>query len=284
MQIKMNNDFVAPVSGAGLGLHRSLLDSLSHLSTQDINFMEIAPENWIGVGGRLGKQLRLYTEKFPFVCHGLSLSLGSPAPLNLDLLTQIKQFLRKHDIRYYSEHLSYSSDAGNFYELLPIPFTEDAVHYVASRIRQAQDILGHRIAIENATYYYTPMQEMPEWEFINAVLVEADCALLLDVNNLYVNSHNHQYDPLAFLEKLCGERTAYIHIAGHDTQTENFYLDTHGASVAQNVWDLLQASYTLFGIKPTLLERENEIPPANALVQELNKITSYQAQARHQKS
>lgn len=280
----MKNNFSAPVSGAGLGLHRSLLDRLSHLDTKDINFMEIAPENWIHVGGRFGKQLRSYTERFPFVCHGLSLSLGAPAPLNIGLLKDIKQFLREHNIRYYSEHLSYSGDTGNLYELLPIPFTEDAVHYVAARIRQAQDILGERIAIENATYYYVPMQEMPEWEFINAVLCEADCALLLDVNNLFVNSANHQYDALEFLKNLRGERTAYIHIAGHDTEKESFYIDTHGAPVVQDVWDLLQTAYSLFGIKPTLLERENNIPPLDALLQELNKITKFQAQLSYQQS
>lgn len=273
-----NKKTSASVSGAGLGLHRSLLDKLSHLNAEDINFLEIAPENWINVGGRLGKQLRAYTEKFPFVCHGLSLSLGAPAPLNIDLLKSVKQFLREHNIRYYSEHLSYSGDTGNLYELLPIPFTEDAVHHVASRVRQAQDILGERIAIENATYYYAPMQEMTEYEFINAVLCEADCALLLDVNNLFVNSTNHKYDALEFLKKLRGERTAYIHIAGHDAEKESFCVDTHGTPVVQGVWDLLQASYELFGAKPTLLERENNIPPAEVLLQELNKIKKRQAQ------
>lgn len=272
------------MSGAGLGLHRSLLDRLSNLGTEQINFLEIAPENWIRVGGRLGKQLRSYTERFPFVCHGLSLSLGSPAPLNIDLLKAVKQFLHDHNIRYYSEHLSYSGDEGNLYELLPIPFTEDAVHYVAARIRQAQDILGERIAIENATYYYAPLREMPEWEFINAVLREADCALLLDVNNLFVNSINHQYDALEFLKKIHGERTAYIHIAGHDAEKESFCVDTHGTPVVQDVWDLLQASYGLFGVKPTLLERENNIPPWDALLQELNKIRKYQARLGDQNS
>ncbi|MFO1390081.1 DUF692 domain-containing protein [Cellvibrio sp.] len=280
----MNSKFSAPVSGAGLGLHRSLLDKLTHLDSKDINFLEIAPENWINVGGRLGGQLRSYTEKFPFVCHGLSLSLGSPAPLNIDLLKAVKKFLGEHNIRYYSEHLSYSGDTGNLYELLPIPFTEDAVHYVAARIRQAQDILGERIAIENATYYYAPQQEMAEWEFINAVLHEADCALLLDVNNLYVNSINHQYDAIDFLEKLHGERTAYIHIAGHDTEIEDFYIDTHGTSVSHDVWNLLRVSYSLFGVQPTLLERENNIPPNDTLLQELNKIIQYQVEFNNQKT
>ena len=190
-----------PVYGAGLGLRRNLLKDLLNVTTADVQFMEVAPENWINVGGRFGKQFRAYTERFPFVCHGLSLSIGSPAPLNVELLQSIKSFLREHNILYYSEHLSYCSDDGQLYDLLPIPFTEEAVHYVAGRIRQAQDILEQRIAIENASYYCAPQQEMSESEFINAVIAEADCDLLLDVNNVYVNSINHQYDPIEFLRR-----------------------------------------------------------------------------------
>ncbi|MFG6431659.1 DUF692 domain-containing protein [Roseateles sp. LYH14W] len=271
--------FSAPINGAGLGLHRSQMDRLAHLDVGSIDFLEIAPENWINVGGRLGKQLRAYTEKFPFVCHGLSLSLGGPAPLDLELLQAIKCFLRDHKIRYYSEHLSYSSDGGQLHELLPVPFTEDAVHHMAARIRQAQDILGERIAIENASYYHAPAQEMSECEFINAVLSEADCALLLDVNNLFVNSANHGYDAYQFLRGLQGDRTAYIHIAGHDAERESFYVDTHGAPVAQEVWNLLRAAYASFGVKPTLLEREHNIPPLGALLDELDQIMKTQAQA-----
>lgn len=259
------------------------MDRLAHYDVGSINFLEISPENWINIGGRPGKLLRSYTEKFPFVCHGLSLSLGGPAPLDLDLLAAIKRFLRDHNIRYFSEHLSYSSDGGQLYELLPVPFTEDAVHYIAARIRQAQDILGERIAIENSSYYYAPMQEMSECEFINAILREADCALLLDVNNLFVNGANHGYDPYKFLRELQGDRTAYIHIAGHDVERENFCVDTHGASVVQGVWDLLQAAYSSFGVKPTLLERENNPPPLDEILYEIDKIREIQAHAGYKK-
>lgn len=269
----------APITGAGLGLHRGQMDKLSHLDVNSINFLEIAPENWINIGGRLGKELRAYTERFPFVCHGLSLSLGGPAPLDLDLLGAIKRFLRDHNARCYSEHLSYTGDGGHLYELLPMPFTQDAVHHVAARIRQAQDILGERIAIENPAYYYAPALEMSECEFINAVLSEADCTLLLDINNLFVNSANHEYDAYQFLLDLQGERIAYIHIAGHDAQQESFYLDTHGAPVVPEVWNLLQATYALFGVKPTLLERENNIPPVGELLRELGRIKQLQAVA-----
>ena len=269
---------IPPVHGAGLGLRRNLLNSLQATTTTDIKFMEVAPENWINVGGRFGKQFRAYTERFPFVCHGLSLSIGSPAPLNVELLHSVKTFLREHNIRYYSEHLSYCSDDGQLYDLLPIPFTEEAVRYVAGRIRQAQDILEQRIAIENASYYCAPQQEMSESEFINAVIREADCDLLLDVNNVYVNSINHRYDPYEFLKRLPGERTAYMHIAGHYHEAEDLRVDTHGAPVIPSVWQLLESAYQFFGVKPTLLERDFNIPPLAELLDEVRHIQRIQAQ------
>ena len=276
MQLDAAIDFTAQVSGAGLGLRRSLLEPLNETTTSDIQFMEIAPENWIHLGGRLAKKLRGYTERFPFVCHGLSLSIGSPAPLNIELLQDIKAFMQTHNVRYYSEHLSYCSDAGQLYDLLPIPFTEEAVDYVAARIRQAQDILGQRIAFENSSYYYAPQQEMSESEFINAVVKASDCALLLDVNNVYVNSINHNYDPLEFLKSLPGERTAYIHIAGHFEEAEDLRVDTHGAPVIPSVWELLAQAYDVFGVKPTLLERDFNIPSPAELMAELEQIKAIQ--------
>src|SRR5690554_411424 len=247
------DNFHSKICGAGLGLRRNLLAELNDVTLADIQFMEVAPENWIRVGGRLGKQFRAYTERFPFVCHGLSLSIGSPAPLNLSLLQDIKIFLDTHQIQAYSEHLSYTGDQGQLYDLLPIPFTEEAVNYVAARIRQAQDILGRRIALENASYYCAPQQEMSESEFINAVISSADCDLLLDINNVYVNSINHGYDAFEFLESLPVERTAYMHIAGHYEEAENLRVDTHGSAVIEPVWGLLAYSYRRFGVKPTLL-------------------------------
>ena len=269
-------DYTAAISGAGLGLRRSLLNTLEQSAPDDIHFMEVAPENWIHVGGRLGKKFRSYTERFPFVCHGLSLSIGSPAPLNTELLLAIKKFMHEHSIRYYSEHLSYCSDHGQLYDLLPIPFTEEAIDYVAERIQRAQDILGQRIAIENSSYYCAPQQEMSESEFINAVIKKADCALLLDVNNIYVNSINHRYDPYEFLASLPGERTAYIHIAGHFEEAEDLRVDTHGTPVINPVWKLLEKTYELFGVKPTLLERDFNIPPLPELMSELEEIKKRQ--------
>jgi len=271
-----NSKRIYPVTGAGLGLRRSLLDDLQDWTTAQTDFMEVAPENWIGVGGRFGKKFRAYTERFPFVTHGLSLSIGSPAPLDVELVKRIKCFLEEHHIRYYSEHLSYCSDSGHLYDLMPIPFTEEAVFYVADRIKQVQDILERRIAMENVSYYCAPRQEMSEIAFINAVIEEADCDLLLDVNNIYVNSINHRYDAYDFLAQLPGERAVYIHVAGHYNEAEDLRVDTHGAAVIPDVWDLLAKTYELYGVIPTLLERDFNIPSAEELLAEVNQIKAIQ--------
>ncbi|OUS15818.1 hypothetical protein A9Q88_09655 [Gammaproteobacteria bacterium 50_400_T64] len=260
-----------PVTGAGLGLRRSLLEALS--SADDaVDFMEVAPENWINVGGRFGRQLREYTERYPLLCHGLSLSIAGPAELDWELLKNIKQFMRDHQVRCYSEHLSYCSDDGHLYDLLPIPFTGDAVKFVANRIRQVQDFLEQPMAIENISYYAAPQQELSEIDFICAVLEEADCDLLLDVNNIYVNSINHGYDADDFLAALPGERIAYGHIAGHFVEAEDLLIDTHGADVIDPVWRLLDSAYQHFGVFPTLLERDFNLPPVNELLAEVDAI------------
>lgn len=267
-----------PVEGAGLGLRRALLGPLSSVTTEQVQFMEVAPENWINVGGRFGKAFREYTERFPFTLHGLSLSIGSPSPLDWELLAQIKSFISEHGIRSYTEHLSYCSDGGHLYDLMPIPFTSEAVEYVADRIRQVQDFLGQRIAMENVSYYAAPQQEMSEIQFINAVIERADCDLLLDVNNIYVNSINHGYDPEQFLRKLPGERVVYVHVAGHFVEAEDLRIDTHGSDVIDPVWDLLGQAYQIFGAMPTLLERDFNIPPVEQLLAEVEQIKTLQAE------
>jgi uncharacterized protein len=264
------------VHGAGLGLRRALMGPLRDAEPGAYDFLEVAPENWINVGGRLGRQFRSYTERHPFVAHGLSLSIGAPSPLDETFLLKLKRFLDEHQIRAYSEHLSYCSDDGHLYDLMPIPFTEEAVDYVAARIRRVQDVLGRRIAMENVSYYTAVGAEMSELEFIRAVLVRADCDLLLDVNNIYVNSVNHRYDALEFLRSLPKERIAYCHIAGHFNEAEDLIVDTHGADVVAPVWALLDAAYRTFGVIPTLLERDFDIPPLPELLGEVEQIRSRQ--------
>jgi len=270
-----------PVTGAGLGLRRALLGPLQAHDPADlaetVNFMEVAPENWINVGGRRKQFFRYFTGRFPFVCHGLSLSLGGPSPLDRTFIRKLRRFLDEHEILAYSEHLSYCTDDGHLYDLMPIPFTEQAVRYVAARIGQVQEMLGRRIAIENVSYYAAPGAEMSELDFINAVLDEADCDLLLDINNIYVNSVNHAYDPYEFLRALPGERIAYGHIAGHFNEAEDLIIDTHGADVIGGVWDLLDKAYELHGVFPTLLERDFNIPPVAGLLAEVRQIRRIQA-------
>jgi len=267
-----------PVQGTGLSLKRALMGPLFEQPSTQIDFMEIAPENWIGIGGALGKKLRHFTDRHPFVCHGLSLSIGSPSPIDIEFVTRVKDFIKEHNILCYSEHLSYCSDDGHLYDLMPIPFTEEAVHYVANRIKQVQDILEQKIVMENISYYAAPGQEMTEIEFINAVLEEADCDLLLDVNNIYVNSINHKYDAEEFLKALPGNRIAYFHIAGHYKEAEDLLVDTHGAPIIGTVWDMLDKAYEHFGVAPTLLERDFNIPPLAELLEEVTQIANAQNQ------
>jgi len=268
-----------PISGAGLGLRRALLGPLDSADLSGVGFMEVAPENWIGVGGLRGRKFRAWTERLPFVCHGLSLSLGAPEPLDETFLRRLRKFLDQHGIRIYSEHLSYCSEHGHLYDLMPIPFTEQAVDWVAARIRRVQDLLGQKIAVENISYYARPADELTELEFINAVLERADCELLLDVNNIYVNSVNHRYDAHEFLSGLPAERVAYIHVAGHYNEAEDLIIDTHGADVIDPVWNLLDEAYRRLGPVPTLLERDFNFPPVEELLAEVDTIN--RLQARH---
>ncbi len=265
-----------PVHGAGLGYRRVLMDPLAENPPAQVDFYEVAPENWIGLGGAMGKKFRAFTEQHDFVCHGLSLSIGSPAPLDEEFVRRVGKFLKEHDIKLYSEHLSYCGDEGHLYDLLPIPFTEDAVKHVVERIQRVQDILGQQIAMENVSYYAAPGAEMNEVDFVNEVIARADCLLHLDVNNIYVNSINHRYDPLDYLYAMPGERIAYIHIAGHYDEAEDLIVDTHGADVIDPVWELLEKTYERFGVIPTLLERDFNIPPLPELLGEVDMIVERQ--------
>jgi len=231
------------------------------------------------IGGKLGKQFRAMTERCEFVCHGLSLSIGSSDNLDEKFVHDLKDFMDDHGIKFYSEHLSYCSHEGHLYDLMPMPFTEEAVKHVANRIRRVQDILEHKIAMENISYYATPCKEMSEIDFFNAVIEEADCNVLIDINNIYVNSVNHGYDAEAFLSKMPGERIAYAHIAGHYVEAEDFLVDTHGATVIDPVWRLLDKAYEIFGVFPTLLERDFNLPPLAELLKEVETIRTVQNHA-----
>ncbi len=265
-----------PVKGSGLGLRRAFIGSLADQIPPQIDFMEVAPENWIDVGGKFGRQFQKVSEQVPIVCHGLSLNIGGVAPLDEAFLHKVKQFLETYNISVYSEHLTYCADEGHLYDLMPIPFTEEAIKYVVERIQRVQDILGRRIAMENASYYAAPGKEMDEIEFVNNVLEQADCLFHIDINNIYVNSINHKYNAEKFLRALPGDRIAYAHIAGHYIEEEDLLVDTHGADVIDPVWKLLDVAYEHFGVFPTLLERDFNIPSLEELLKEVKTIKHYQ--------
>ena len=266
---------------AGLGLRRSLMPGLDAAQdvAEQIDFFEVAPENWLGIGGRLGKAFRRYSERYPMIMHGLSLSLGGPDPLDEIFLQRLKGLLDSHGVLLYSEHLSYCSDGAHLYDLLPIPFTGEAVRHVAARIRRTQEILGRRIAVENASFYTPLASDLSESEFLRAIIAEADCDLLLDVNNVYVNSINHRYDAHAFIDAIPAERVRYLHIAGHYNEAADLIVDTHGADVIDPVWALLDYAYARIGPRPTLLERDFNVPPLAALYLELRQIRQRHALA-----
>ena len=262
--------------GAGLGLRRALMGPLLSMPDDAVDFLELAPENWIGVGGRYGRGLAELGERFPFVMHGLSLDIGGPDPLDFELLDGVAELVNRFRIPFYSEHLTYCAAEGHLYDLLPIPFTDEAVAYVSERIVRVQDHLGMPLVLENASYYAQAHTDIDEAAFISAVVAESGCELLLDVNNVYVNSINHRYDPLAFIAALPLERVRYLHIAGHYDEAEDLKVDTHGTDVIDPVWALLDETYARLGPLPTLLERDFNFPELGVLLDEVERIRAAQ--------
>jgi uncharacterized protein (UPF0276 family) len=266
------------LSGVGLGLRREMLDELLPDVPQSVDFWEVAPENWIPFGGKFQKDLHKFTSVSNFVTHGLSLSIGGPAPVDVNFVKEVKAFLDTHNILYYSEHLSYCSGQGHLYDLMPIPFTQEAVKHVVERVKQVQDILERPLVLENVSYYAAPGQEMTEQDFTLSVLQGSGCLMLLDVNNIYVNSINHNYDAEKFLAAMPSGKIVYGHIAGHYDEADDLKVDTHGADVIEPVWQLLKKAYEIHGVFPTLLERDFNIPPIKELLLEVEKIRTIQGQ------
>ncbi|WP_163937622.1 DUF692 domain-containing protein [Paraferrimonas sp. SM1919] len=265
------------LQGAGLGLRREFLDECLN-QPPNVDFFEVAPENWMTLGGHLKKQFRALTERHTFALHGLSLSIGSSDPLDVDFVKGIKRFMALHNIDIYSEHLSYCSHNGHMYDLMPLPFTEEAVMHVANRVKQVQDIIERPLILENVSFYSMMPSQMTEAEFTLAVLQESGARLLLDVNNVYVNSINHHYDPYQFIDAMPRAAIQLMHVAGHYDEAEDLKVDTHGSAVIDPVWQLLKHAYLKHGLKPTLLERDFNIPPMHELQHEINMIKHLQQQ------
>jgi uncharacterized protein (UPF0276 family) len=254
-------------------LRRDIIDEFFDKEVLQPDFIEFAPENWIGMGGYWGKQLRRAVEKYPVTCHGLSLSLGSPEELDRRFMKELKSFLDEHQVDIFSEHLSYTKCANaHLYDLLPIPFREDAVRHVAQRIREAQDFLERPIAIENVSYYTAVAAEMDEATFIRAIVEEAGCQLLLDVNNVYVNAFNHGYDARKFIRCMPLDKVAYIHMAGHEKVSPDLIIDTHGEAIIDPVYQLFDYTASLMEPVPVLLERDFNFPAAESLQQEMSQL------------
>ncbi|MDN5350282.1 MAG: uncharacterized protein PWQ54_1678 [Bacteroidales bacterium] len=264
----------------GIGFRRDFAEELLASNQLTPDFIEVAPENWIAVGGYWKKLLDKALERYPLFTHGLSLSVGSPDPLDYDFLRKIKHFLNETGATLYSEHLSFAKcDNAHLYELLPIPFTAEAVNHVSARIREVQEILERRIAIEIVSYYTAITPELTELEFVNAILEEADCDLLLDVNNIYVNGFNHNYNPEAFIKALPLERVRYIHMAGHEQVSEDLIIDTHGQAIIDPVYELFSFALQQLGRPvPVLLERDFNIPELPEMQHELQQLRKIQQQ------
>lgn len=265
----------------GIGYRKDFADEFLQSEILKPAFIEVAPENWIDVGGYWKKQFHKVLEKYPLFTHGLSLSIGSPDELDFDFLRKVKIFLKETNATIYSEHLSYAKcDNAHLYDLLPIPFTYDAVKHVAERIKVIQELLERKIAIEIVSYYTPVAPEMSEIEFINAILNEADCELLLDVNNVYVNSFNHQYNAKEFIDQLPMDKVSYIHMAGHEKVSDTLIIDTHGQAIIDPVYDLFD--YTMQRLKrdvPVLLERDFNFPEMQELQNEITRLNAIKQSA-----
>ena len=269
----------------GIGFRKDFAEEFLQENQLKVDFVEVAPENWMGIGGYWKKLFKEVLKDYPLYTHGLSLSVGSPEELDFSFLEKIKQFLKETNARIYSEHLSFSKcDNAHLYDLLPIPFTEQAVKHVSEKIKSVQDFLERKIAIEIVSYYTPVAAETKEIEFINAILQESDCELLLDVNNIYVNAFNHQYDAKNFIDHLPLERVSYIHMAGHEKVEEDLIIDTHGHDIIDPVYELFEYTIRKMGRSvPVLLERDFNIPELKDLQKEVNQLNIIKANALQKK-
>ena len=257
--------------GIGLGLRRENSEALLENLPKEVDCLELAPENYFHSGGKLFREFRSLAEHYPIVFHGISLSIGSLKPLNLEYLKEVKEFIREFKPQWFSDHLCYSSVMGaQFHDLLPLPFTKEAIEHVVPRIQQAQDYLGIPLAMENVSCYAHPGEpEMPEWEFVREVVERSDCGLLLDVNNIYVNSVNFGFDPKTYVDHMPLDRVLHIHVAGH-RQMDDFLLDTHGAPVVDPVWEILGQVASKVELPAVIIERDNNLPELSEQIQEVS--------------
>lgn len=261
-----------PSLGFGLGLRPKHYEALLADGASNVDWLEALTENYLVPGGKPLHYLRSLRERYPLVLHGVSLSIAGTSALNRDYLSAVRSLARELQPRWISDHLCWTGvDGINLHDLLPIPFTDESLHHVARRVRDVQDFLGQRILIENVSSYVTYTDDaLAEWEFLSALTAEADCLLLLDINNIYVNSINHGFDAQEFLRGIPSERVQQFHLAGH-TDRGGFLIDTHDAPVIDAVWTLYAEALQRFGNVSTMIERDANIPALSELVDELDR-------------
>jgi uncharacterized protein (UPF0276 family) len=267
--------------GVGLGLRWEFLEEVADGPQLDLDFLEVSPENYMRRGGYFPAQLERVRERYPISSHGLTLSIGAHERPSREYLRELRTEVERLRAPYHSDHLCLSSAGSRqFHELLPLKFCRENVERVASRAREIQDALGRPLALENISYYAHPgRRELPEAEFVSAVLEESGCGLLLDVNNAVVNAKNHGGDPRDFVAALPLDRVVEIHIAGHFESPSGLVIDTHGTPVADPVYDLLAWTLERTGPVPVLLERDNDVPPLATLLAEIGRVR--EIYARH---
>lgn len=267
----MKNHPKFPYLGFGLGLRPEHYEDILTLKPA-VDWFEILTENYLVPGGKPLYFLDRVRENYPLVMHGVSLSIGSTDPLDWAYLKQVKALAERIEPVWISDHLCWTGVSGlNMHDLLPLPYTREAIRHVVDRIAEIQDFLGRRILIENVSSYLSYLQsEMTEWEFITAIAKEADCFILLDVNNIYVSSVNHGFSALDYIKALPMDRIVQIHLAGHSNQG-HYIIDTHDAAIIPAVWDLYAKTIARFGQISTMIERDDHIPPLSELLVELNQ-------------
>jgi uncharacterized protein (UPF0276 family) len=265
------------IQGIGLGLRRAYAREL--LATdRRIDWLEVTPENWVGFGGERARLLHACAERWPLVSHSVSLSLGGPDPLDAPLLDSLEALRQQTDFAWWSDHLCYSSANGvHFQDLLPLPFSEEAVEHTASRIREAQQRVDAPLLVENISYYaHMPGGEFDDATFVRSVVERSGCGLLLDVNNVYVNAVNHGFAPRAFIDAMPLERVRQLHIAGHTRQDDGLIIDTHIGPIIDEVWELYRYTLRRAGrLIPTLVEWDQDLPPLDEVLDELERARAH---------
>ena len=262
------------LSGVGVGFRKEIADELLSLSKDNRpDFVEFAPENWMEIGGYWREMLEQIASTYPITTHGLSLSIGSPGEIETPFLDQLKQFFAEIPVVLYSEHLSYSKcNNAHLFDLMPIPFRQEAVDHIVDRINFVQDYLGRQLVLENVSYYTSVAPEMEEFDFIHQIISKSECGLLLDVNNVYVNAFNHNYDAKEFVRNLPLDAVKYMHMAGHHKVNEDTIIDTHGMPIIEEVFDLFDWVVPQVAPVPVLLERDFNLPPMEELMEERGKL------------